>query len=462
MKSNGCLRLSLRISAYLLCTGTFFFDVCSAQSWQPLGTNGGEVSFGDAWGYYPSIAIDTSGAPIVGLSNPSGIVAKKLISNSWSIIGIPSTTYNGGTTSIAVDKSNNTYIGFLNSTAGKPTVIKYDGTGWSTIGSPISYNGTIAPGTTCLQKGIKDTLYFGYASLPNGSAGNIMKFDGTDWVQMGNTSFMHQAQRLKLAVDTGGVLYAAYDFYPASLGSYIRRFNGTDWDTVVSHGPSAHFMDITFDSNNDLYILYSTSTTVIKKLVNNSWVNLGVTNVDPSLEQITSIVTDKNNRPYFSFSESNNGFRASVKVFDGTSWNYLGSKGFSPTTARDTRMAFSKDKLCITYAPTGMQYQVYAMYYDISLGVSPVVLEGSKVKVYPNPVTGRHMHIEAHVLKKGSYTITLVNALGQGVYQSSYTYKAGTPTIEIDLKQQLPEGVYHLDMTNGESRYSETITVGGK
>ena len=66
------------------------------------------------------------------------------------------------------------------------------------------------------------------------------------------------------------------------------------------------------------------------------------------------------------------------------------------------------------------------------------------ITVYPNPVETNHFSLQLGNLDKGTYMISIINDLGQQVYSSQLNHNGGSATQNIELKNNLPGGVYQL------------------
>lgn len=75
-----------------------------------------------------------------------------------------------------------------------------------------------------------------------------------------------------------------------------------------------------------------------------------------------------------------------------------------------------------------------------------------KLKVYPNPVVGRTLHMQYESLLSGSYTMTLLNQTGQQVYQDNLQLEEGG-RIQIVLPANIASGSYLLVLQNKSGRH---------
>ena len=227
-------------------------------SWTTVGAPGfswGEVGGGNNW-----IRIDQSGTPYVGFtsaastSQPVGFVMK-YDGSSWVNATAPDTNaffygfvinnadvpyvvtqhgtaiddavmlikYNGGgwdtiyidtgmqvESSIAMSTSDAPYVAFTDyEHAQKVTVITYNGTDCSPVGSP-GFSDSASFGTS-IAVDKYGTPYIAYQDAFNTGHITAMKYDGTNWITVGNAQFSLDAAFLQsIAIDTGGTPYVLF------------------------------------------------------------------------------------------------------------------------------------------------------------------------------------------------------------------------------------------------------------
>jgi hypothetical protein len=80
------------------------------------------------------------------------------------------------------------------------------------------------------------------------------------------------------------------------------------------------------------------------------------------------------------------------------------------------------------------------------------------ITVYPNPITGNTVGVKLTGLEKGTYTVSLVNNLGQRVYTGQLQHGGGTALRTIDLGIKIANGNYTLTVTgNNGIQFTEQI-----
>jgi hypothetical protein len=79
------------------------------------------------------------------------------------------------------------------------------------------------------------------------------------------------------------------------------------------------------------------------------------------------------------------------------------------------------------------------------------------INVYPNPTNGL-VNINIDVMKKDTYSIRLVDSFGKKVFDKNESLSRGEVNYQIDLTNYA-NGVYHLQIVNGENVRNERIIV---
>jgi hypothetical protein len=164
-----------------------------------------------------------------------------------------------------------------------------------------------------------------------------MKFDGTNWVNVGPSNFTTDFDVCNSStVDTSGNPYVAYQGYSAGLT--VMKFNGTSWNSIRSTGfnvgggnrnfniavtPSG-ILYVAFGDNKSGYYGYSTVITYN----GSNWVTVGPEGFSGASVNSTSMALDATGIPYVAWESSDSYNTATVMKFNGSSWAAVGSPGF--------------------------------------------------------------------------------------------------------------------------------------
>ncbi len=129
---------------------------------------------------------------------------------------------------------------------------------------------------------------------------------------------------------------------------------------------------------------------------------------------------------------------------------------------------FIKDRLLNTYVPVAegvsftatndaLSYQGRFSVVFKKGTVSPVIVKGS-VAIYPNPVSNNKINLQMNNMDKGTYTIRVINNLGQEVMNSTISNESGNAIKTLTAKG-LTIGVYTLQVTGKSGAYTTEMIV---
>jgi hypothetical protein len=83
----------------------------------------------------------------------------------------------------------------------------------------------------------------------------------------------------------------------------------------------------------------------------------------------------------------------------------------------------------------------------------------SELVIYPNPVIGRQLTLQATGLNKGNYTLKVFNTNGQQVFSQAFIQNGSSGSRVIQLPEATKAGVYNLMLSNGEGKQSKTFIL---
>lgn len=97
---------------------------------------------------------------------------------------------------------------------------------------------------------------------------------------------------------------------------------------------------------------------------------------------------------------------------------------------------------------------VYSKVLSVNLGTA-----GKGLKVYPNPVKGNQVNVTISNIKRGQYTLRVVNTAGQDVFRQVINNQGSTLTQTIDLPSSIKAGVYNMLIVGNDYRETKTFIV---
>ena len=133
------------------------------------------------------------------------------------------------------------------------------------------------------------------------------------------------------------------------------------------------------------------------------------------------------------------------KALDGVSFSRVGVQFATGTNGSDASYTW----LDINPADGDNFYRVRSIGLGGEIKYSGIVKltlknSGHAITVYPNPVKGSGFELQVSNLPKGTYALSLINKLGQIVYAENLLHNGGSITQYIDLKHEIPAGVYEF------------------
>ena len=110
------------------------------------------------------------------------------------------------------------------------------------------------------------------------------------------------------------------------------------------------------------------------------------------------------------------------------------------------------------------QYRVRVVKTDGSAFFSRVVTvdmvkEKPAVKIFPNPVQNRQLHIQLMNIEKGIYSARLFNAKGQLIMEQKIDHSGGSANLPVTIGKQVAPGMYFFQLVNSKTKYNQTIII---
>ena len=237
----------------------------NGANWIPVGTPG----FTTNYAMDTSLVIDSTGIPYIVYKDFVGSLYKATVmkwnGTNWVLVGNAGFSSGAvGYISLAFDSNNVPFVAYsdliLN---GKATVMKWNGTNWLPVGNAGFSAGTAGDVSLAIDLNMNNTLYVAYSDWANGTGkATVMKFDGTNWVLVGNPEFSgSMAASISLAIDSNSIPYVVYQdssIYPGNKATAMR-FISTGWENVGIPGFSmgdVYYISLKIDSNSHPYVVY--------------------------------------------------------------------------------------------------------------------------------------------------------------------------------------------------------------
>ncbi|MBS1783439.1 MAG: T9SS type A sorting domain-containing protein [Bacteroidetes bacterium] len=312
-------------------TGRLTMMKYNGNNWDSVGqrgfTNGGTTPV--SW------CFDTTGTPYIATIDPvffNRLIVLKYASGNWVSVSPAGGLSNLSASNIVMTCNQNTnqlYVSFIDQAYPNNTWLKkYDGTNWTTLMSNTVLPSTLRIGALMFSK--QDTL-LGLQILPSGNNSIVSKFiPGSGWVQM--------LPNFPSKLLPGTFPMFLKDSIPvfvqnlSNVGPYVYTFqNGSYSNPVGTYG----IVNTTVPYYNSV-IPYGPDPT-------GYFMSLDVSNAGT---------------PYLAIADSSYNGRVSLLKYNGSSWQYVGTPGFSSFQTDYVRMIKGiKDTVYIFYKQ-GYNWQI--------------------------------------------------------------------------------------------------------
>ncbi|MBT1699260.1 gliding motility-associated C-terminal domain-containing protein [Fulvivirgaceae bacterium PWU4] len=340
------------ISASATCT-VFTVGVTPKPTWY-------QDSDGDGLGNATASTLIDCGPQPGHVINNADCNDNSVNASSWDVVGGagfatgPNAAGAPNVVAIAFDNSNAPFVAYRDAsttpTAGKVTVMKYDGIQWVLVGTAGFSSGAAT---------FVNIAFYGstpYVAYIDGGKVNVKKFDAGSWVTVGATNFSAgTATSLSMAMNindgTPYVVYTDGTSSPASRAT-VMRFNGTLWEVVgVANFTTAAATSnaIAIDSRGTPYVSFADGTVTtrlsVMKFNGVAWTVVGATGISVSAATFTSIKVDSRGVPYVAYRDAgvSSGRVVVHKYVSGTSWTLVGpAGGVSAAAASFVSLALDK------------------------------------------------------------------------------------------------------------------------
>ncbi|WP_417909235.1 hypothetical protein [Candidatus Electronema sp. PJ] len=343
---------------YLKCLLTVAaLTVYAASQAQADWVQVGQPGFSPGQALFIDLAVDSNDIPYVAYkdyANTDKAIVMRFDGTNWVQVG--NEGFSAGEvwdTKLAIDKNGTPYIAYVDGANGyRSSVMRFDGTNWVQVGEAGFSPAYVAYLDFTLDA--NGTPYITYTDSANGNRISVMRFDGTDWVQVGEAGFSAGlTQDKRLAIDHSGTPYVAYMDWDGIDGDSAKinamRFDGTNWMQVGKAGfaPSAVPASLAIDRRGTPYLAYADGMNGGKASVmrfdGTNWVRIGKAGFSPGQALNIDMALDRSGRPHVAYVNGDlhgpSSWKASAMQFNGRSWVQIGKAGFSAGEAYETSLA---------------------------------------------------------------------------------------------------------------------------
>lgn len=205
----------------------------------------------------------TNGQPYVAYAemiNSNTATVKKFDGTNWVLVGTEHFSVGGANDlSLAFSQTGEPFVAYSGSGA---TVMKFDGINWVLVGN-AGFSAGLVWYTNIAFNPINGQPYVSYVDGGNSTKITVMKFDGSNWINVGNAGFSAGwANYTSLAFNISGQPYVAFSDSSNSTDSWkatVMKFDGTNWVNVGNAGFSVgevDFPSLVISSSGEPYVAF--------------------------------------------------------------------------------------------------------------------------------------------------------------------------------------------------------------
>ncbi len=189
------------------------------------------------------------------------------------------------------------------------------------------------------------TVFLTFNTPTIGSKAYFESYDGVSW--NGISGITLYGTKLKLAISNSGALYTSY--ITGSFNTYQYYASAimvSDISTPITSdfvSPSTvDYTDVALTNNNEMVLVYNDNGNngkiSVKQKIGSSWQILGTQGFSVGAASHCNIAVNSNNEIYVAYSDAGVSNKIVVKKYNGSSWDTVGQLGFSSSGAENIEM----------------------------------------------------------------------------------------------------------------------------
>jgi Secretion system C-terminal sorting domain len=437
-----------------------FSNKCISQAWNYVGLPG----FSHQSCTNPSIALGIDRSIYVTYTDMSSadsafVPVFKFDGSAWNTV--TSCDCQGYEACVVTDSAGNLYLAYSEAIGGKVSVMSYNGSSWSVVGTSGFSAGPANDLSLTIDE--HDSLYVSFEDLSLSRQVVVMKFNGTSWAYVGSSSGISpgQATRSKMTIGKNDIPYVIFADISDSAKAVVMKYNAGTWTTIASNNDISssgiYFPDITADAAGNVYVMGTNAdnnNAFIDQFNGTSWVPITpasfAVNLDVYANQKGTAMS-ATGHPYFVFLDSLSDIN--MIKYSGSSWSMVGSHISTQggpmsmvLDANDSPYVCFEDPERIMYASV-MTEAAPSFVHEISTAIQPII--------YPNPSNGTFT-IKFDQTPGNDLQIKITDVLGNRV--PIHILALSNPN-ERSIVLNVTSGIYFITATTGCDVFNSRIIV---
>ncbi len=316
-------------------------------------TDGSTPIVGTSSIYATAIAVDpgdtttiTAVAAAADYSNSDAAVGTYHV-RTWEVVGTAG--FSGGEVSylsMAINSYGTPYVAYRDEISQKAIVKYYTGTAWMTLGGAEVSSGPAFYISMAIDSA--NSVYVAYYDNDADRAGKATvrkySFGGSLWTTIGGEGFTAgPALYISIAIDNAGTPYLAFlDGSDPLTRANVLYYNAGSWQSLAATRPSPGLISgasLVIAHDGRPYLAYIDGESGDKASASvfsgGDWSGIGGTSISSGSVGSISLALDHDGTPFVAYKD--NGAtasgKASLRTFNGSAWEFVGSEGFTPSTA---------------------------------------------------------------------------------------------------------------------------------
>ncbi|NJN97721.1 MAG: cadherin-like domain-containing protein, partial [Anaerolineales bacterium] len=207
----------------------------------------------------------------------------------------------------------------------KATVMRYDGSSWQTVGS-AGFSGDYASYTS-LALDSSDNPVVAFSDDDNDEEATVMRYDGSSWQTVGDPGFSAgEVSNVSLALDSSGNPVVAFRIDDTTTKPAVNG-RAIGWRAVADCGQPRHFsreagyVSLVLDSSDRPVVAFVDwgldGKATVMRYDGSSWQTVGSAGFSGGETDYTSLALDSSDNPVVAFQDDDNGDKATVMRFEG-------------------------------------------------------------------------------------------------------------------------------------------------
>jgi hypothetical protein len=420
------------------------------QDWVQVGAPG----FSNSPATFLDLHFDAQGTPyaISAIYSTSSAQLYKYQNNQWTAFGPALNPVNPYALGMYVAADGTPYVAYN----GK--ALKMVNNTWNQIGANYSTNQLMYTDIIIAGDGSPHVVVFDISS----GTGAAFKYDGTSWIS--TSPLGGQGVWNKMTLDNNGNPVVIYGTDGSNIAySQVSQYNGTGWQVVgggyIEPSEQTYYdHDVTVSQSGQMYAALIKGTSGqelnVYQLVMGSWTLLA-DNLGGGSAGSCKIEASTDGKIIVSYLDGTNSGRVSAKMYDGTSWQYLGIPGFTSISMKQELELDNQGIPYVAYRDGDLNSSLSVKkFVDLTTSSPEFSTTPAVLSIYPNP-------------NRGIFTVTysagtqyqIMDILGRTVdsgelNQDFQNHKA---TQQLNIAP-LTEGVYLIKILGGSGTNSIKFT----